>query len=309
MVKKAADKIMDNNMHGDSFLSRMYREGANDKPPARLDAAILSEARKAVSASSRPRWSVSLWVKPMSAAAVVVLSVTLVMFMAYEGAVPLPAPANPGLSPREKPAAPIAGEPISPRPAKTTNPAPKAPVVSQYSKTQVLTKPQTGTDAPPPATSPMEKIQQYSNTRPLTTAQRIAPALAAGTAANADVVSVKVSGSAGAYRFLVTVRSPDIGCERYADWWELVGEDGRLWYRLVLPQSHVNEQPFTRESGPITIQPDVVVWIRAHMHSSGYGGAAFKGSARAGFRKAELSPTFAAELAKRGPLPAGCNFK
>ena len=35
----------------------------------------------------------------------------------------------------------------------------------------------------------------------------------------ADVIAVTVSGAAKAYQFSVEVRSPDEGCDQYADWW------------------------------------------------------------------------------------------
>jgi hypothetical protein len=128
------------------------------------------------------------------------------------------------------------------------------------------------------------------------------------TAASADVVSVEVSGQAGAYQFSVGIKSPDTGCVQYADWWEVVSLDGKLLYRRVLLHSHVDEQPFVRSGGPVPIPPDTVVWVRAHMQPGGYGAVAFRGSARAGFQQAELSPAFAAGLAQSPPLPQGCDF-
>lgn len=84
--------------------------------------------------------------------------------------------------------------------------------------------------------------------------------------------------------------------------------DGKLLYRRVLLHSHVDEQPFVRGGGPVSIRPDTVVWVRAHMHPGGYGGVAFKGSVHAGFKPAELSPAFAAGLAQTPPRPEGCDF-
>jgi hypothetical protein len=72
--------------------------------------------------------------------------------------------------------------------------------------------------------------------------------------------------------------------------------------------SHVNEQPFTRSGGPAPVEADQTVWVRAHMNTGGYGGAAMKGSAADGFAPSELSPDFAAGLAKQEPLPDGCAF-
>jgi hypothetical protein len=124
----------------------------------------------------------------------------------------------------------------------------------------------------------------------------------------ADVVSVSTSGAPGAYQFAVTVRSADTGCQQYANWWEVLAEDGRLLYRRVLLHSHVDEQPFTRSGGPVSIGPDKVVWVRAHMHPAGYGGTALRGSVRTGFRPAALAADFGANLAQQAPLPRGCDF-
>jgi hypothetical protein len=124
----------------------------------------------------------------------------------------------------------------------------------------------------------------------------------------ADVVSVEVSGDPGAYRFRVAVRSPDTGCEQYADWWEVVGEEGALIYRRVLLHSHVGEQPFARAGSPVPFEADRVVYVRAHMHPAGYGGAAFQGSVQAGLAPVELRADFAAGLADEEPLPQGCAY-
>jgi hypothetical protein len=124
----------------------------------------------------------------------------------------------------------------------------------------------------------------------------------------ADVISVQVKGEPGVYQFSVEVRSPDTGCEQYADWWEVLSEDGQLLYRRILLHSHVGEQPFVRSGGPVSIEAETTVWVRAHMNVAGYGGQAFKGSVRDGFVMAELEPGFASDLAQLQPLPAGCNF-
>ncbi len=122
----------------------------------------------------------------------------------------------------------------------------------------------------------------------------------------ADVVSVAATGEPGAFRFAVGIRSPDTGCEQYADWWEVVGEDGRLLHRRVLGHSHVAEQPFVRAGGPVPVAPETVVWVRAHMHPDGYGGVAFRGSVRDGFAAADLPAAFAAGLAGEPPAPPDC---
>jgi len=124
----------------------------------------------------------------------------------------------------------------------------------------------------------------------------------------AAVVAVAASGSPGAYTLSVTVSSPDTGCDQYADWWEVLDEEGQLLYRRVLLHSHVGEQPFARSGGPVPIIAEQVVWVRAHMSVGGYGGTAFKGSVAGGFSAVELAADFAVELAEVEPLPQGCAF-
>jgi hypothetical protein len=124
----------------------------------------------------------------------------------------------------------------------------------------------------------------------------------------ADVISVKASGESGAYRFSVTISSPDTGCDRYADWWEVVSERGDLIYRRVLLHSHVDEQPFERAGGTVEIAPDTPVIIRAHMNTSGYGGQVYRGTVQDSFLPAPSEPGFAAELEDSPPLPEDCAF-
>lgn len=124
----------------------------------------------------------------------------------------------------------------------------------------------------------------------------------------ADVQAVEATGSDGAVELRVTIRSPDTGCSQYANWWEVLSEAGDLLYRRVLRHSHVDEQPFTRSGGAIDISVDTVVLVRAHMHPTGYGGKAMKGSVAAGFEAVELPADFAAEAAREEPLPEGCRF-
>ena len=125
---------------------------------------------------------------------------------------------------------------------------------------------------------------------------------------HADVISVKTSGSSNTYQFSVEISSPDTGCEQYADWWEVLSEDGELIYRRILLHSHVNDQPFTRSGGPVNIGEDTIVIIRAHMNITGYGGAVITGSIKSGFVYTDLPIDFSPEVEKLAPLPSGCNF-
>jgi len=122
------------------------------------------------------------------------------------------------------------------------------------------------------------------------------------------VTGVDVSGAPGNYRFAVTLQSPDTGCEQYANWWEVVSEEGSLLYRRILLHSHVDEQPFTRTGGPIDIGADQTVIVRGHMNPGGYGVQAFQGSVANGFVDIDLPPSFGRALAEQPPLPVDCTF-
>lgn len=123
----------------------------------------------------------------------------------------------------------------------------------------------------------------------------------------ADVIGVQAAGTDGAYTFSVEVESPDTGCDRYADWWEITDEAGALLYRRILAHSHVDEQPFTRSGGPVPVNGDETVWIRAHLNTGGYGRAQ-TGRVQDGFREASPPDGFGASLESTPPLPAGCAF-
>lgn len=125
---------------------------------------------------------------------------------------------------------------------------------------------------------------------------------------HANVQSVQVSGEPGAYQFAVEISSPDSGCEQYADWWEVISEDGQLLYRRILLHSHVDEQPFTRTGGPVDIVADTVVYVRAHMNTVGYGGAVMKGTAQGEFEPAEVEAGFGSDLERVPPQPEDCAF-
>jgi len=81
---------------------------------------------------------------------------------------------------------------------------------------------------------------------------------------DASVTNVTVTGSPGAYTFNVTIESSDLGCDQYADWWEVVRNDGSLAYRRILAHSHITEQPFTRSGGPVNVAENEFVTVRVH---------------------------------------------
>ena len=143
------------------------------------------------------------------------------------------------------------------------------------------------------------------------TSAKITPQATAANSVNqpiADVLAVSVRGIPGSYQFSVEISSQDLGCEQYADWWEVVDESGNLVYRRILAHSHVGEQPFTRSGGPVPVDEGAIVIVRAHMNPDGYGGAVLKGSIAGGFQPFELDPGFAGEMDTQPPLPSGCAF-
>lgn len=124
----------------------------------------------------------------------------------------------------------------------------------------------------------------------------------------ASVTEVSISGEENQYTFSITISSPDLGCQQYADWWEVIGLNGNLIYRRILAHSHVNEQPFTRSGGPVNISDNTEVYIRAHMNTTGYGAQVFKGSVTTGFTSDNLDNEFAKDLEEESPLPGDCAF-
>ncbi|MFT5891392.1 MAG: hypothetical protein ACI9Y7_001494 [Dokdonia sp.] len=124
----------------------------------------------------------------------------------------------------------------------------------------------------------------------------------------ASVVSVTTSQVGDGYTFSVGVSSPDTGCDQYANWWEVVSEEGTLIYRRILAHSHVNEQPFVRSGSAVTITATQEVIIRVHMNTTGYSTQGYKGSVTNGFSEYMILEDFANELADQAPLPSGCAF-
>ena len=77
------DKLLQEYLAGDSALSRLYRDRATEQPDARLDATIRARAHAAVARDARVAHSpfARNWIVPTSLAAVLVLSVSVVVLM------------------------------------------------------------------------------------------------------------------------------------------------------------------------------------------------------------------------------------
>lgn len=135
----------------------------------------------------------------------------------------------------------------------------------------------------------------------------------------ANVTAVGATGTNGAVRLRVSIESADVGCSRFADWWEVLSLDGELLYRRVLTHSHTDANgttdvgapgnTFTRDGGPIAIETATAVIVRAHMSHGGYRGQVMRGSADSGFDAApDLPLGFASDVEGLPPLPSSCSF-
>lgn len=127
--------------------------------------------------------------------------------------------------------------------------------------------------------------------------------------AQAVVENVTFQSSGDGYVFSVTIKSPDTGCNQYANWWEVIAEDGTmLIYRRILGHSHVSEQPFTRSGISINVEEDQALMVRAHMNNTGYGQTVFAGSIADGFSKRIVGEDFGEDLENLAPQPDVCPF-
>lgn len=135
----------------------------------------------------------------------------------------------------------------------------------------------------------------------------------------ANVVAVTATGNDFAYTFNVSVESADIDCTQFANWWEVLTEDGALSYRRILEHSHTDANgtsdadapgnTFTRSGGPVPVGANTIVIVRAHVSTGGYNGAVMRGSVAEGFVQAlDIEGDFAADVEDDAPQPTGCDF-
>ena len=310
MTKRKSDKKHDA-VAGDAELGRSYRGASTELPSPALDTEILAAARRAVQTPPAHQRFAKRWAVPLSVAAVVVLSVGVVLRVTQEGVLPettsVPAPVTAPAASQEYTALEKSQSNVPNAPVRQA-PAPAAKVMRERAEARRDTH-ALQDSAPLASQSAPAEVDRMARARGESAAVgTMAKQESRAVPERANVVSVQVRGQPGAYEFEVGIKSPDTGCQQYADWWEVLSLDGTLIYRRVLGHSHADEQPFRRRGGPVPIAADTVVWVRAHMNTSGYGGVAYKGSPRGGFTAAPLSPEFAAVLATQAPLPDSCAF-
>lgn len=293
---------------GEDEISRMYAATARDLPSPALDKAILAIAHAAVAENANARRTSSKrWLLALSTAAVLVLSVSVVVQLIEQDAETTtferrrdePAAAPPSV--RERVDTRTASKSLSPLTAPAA-PPPVADIPKREAAAALAKEADRTADLAPVQEGNRRRKAQSADTN------AAAPLLEHRLAARdtADVISVSVRGEPDAYEFLVGVRSPNRGCARYADWWEVLSEDGRLLYRRLLTHERIDNQVFVDAGGPVRIMSDTVVWVRAHMSDNGYGGVGFKGSVAMGFRIVTLPKDFAPGLAKQPPQPEKC---
>ncbi len=99
-------------------------------------------------------------------------------------------------------------------------------------------------------------------------------AVLVGSSASSDparIVAVDATETGGAWRFAVTLRHGDTGWDDYADGWRVETADGSVLGTRELLHPHVNEQPFTRSLGGVSVPDGVTeVFIRARTTVTGW---------------------------------------
>lgn len=100
------------------------------------------------------------------------------------------------------------------------------------------------------------------------------PTMAVADDATIETAEARATGNT--WSFSVTLLHEDTGWDDYADGWRVMSEDGKELGLRVLYHPHVDEQPFTRSLGGVTI-PDgtETVYIEARTNTDGWGSARF----------------------------------
>jgi hypothetical protein len=87
----------------------------------------------------------------------------------------------------------------------------------------------------------------------------------------AQVEAVTLTQSAGAWTVSVTISHGDTGWDDYADGWRVETPGGEILGTRVLHHPHVEEQPFTRSLGGLSLPDDVTeVVVRTRTNVTGW---------------------------------------
>ncbi len=89
-----------------------------------------------------------------------------------------------------------------------------------------------------------------------------------------DVISAKVRpNGSDSFDFDVTLSSPYDTPQRYADAFQVMGKDGKIYGERILLHDHAAEQPFTRSLHAVKVpKPARAVVIQGRDQRFGYGG-------------------------------------
>jgi hypothetical protein len=121
------DSEFDAYLHGQSPLSTLYQQTTTTGPATAIDTAILAAAQAAVKKRGGPASPFSYrWMVPTSLAAVIVLSVTVVLLSNHEQDVLLPLPAPAPATAKSEPPAEIMAEDLRAKQAPAGQPQEKA---------------------------------------------------------------------------------------------------------------------------------------------------------------------------------------
>ena len=108
-----------------------------------------------------------------------------------------------------------------------------------------------------------KKQLQYLKTLQKTVALLFSTLLLTTLSANeVKVVDVKIhQQNDKTWTFAVTLKHDDKGWDHYANEWQVIGKDNKIFATRTLYHPHVNEQPFTRNLSGVKI-PDNIKTVR-----------------------------------------------
>jgi hypothetical protein len=228
-------------MEHDPQLSADYRAAADEMPPTALDDRIRAAARREAGAGPRRQSRWSAWQVPVSLAAVVVLSVTVVLMMRDEGVdrvePDLPPPVAEALAPQSaaEPAAQarIAEAPMSSRPQAlppaVTGDSQAKPAPLAEAAPAVMAKSQPAAEVPVPAATVALRDESAAERNVAPARETARPMLrSAPTGAAADVAAgpaARVAAPAAA----MSAPAPD-----RVLWHDLMNEPAGKWVQRIV---------------------------------------------------------------------------
>jgi len=90
-------------------------------------------------------------------------------------------------------------------------------------------------------------------------------------AGQVEIVHTQFVSRGDTWQVHTTLRHGDTGWEHYADAWRVITESGDVLGTRTLLHPHVDEQPFTRSEGGITIPTHTyIVYVEAHDKEHGW---------------------------------------